>query len=150
MLIRVTGSRIIVPVCPVRLVRPWSRSPGLSNGYLPLVRTFVFQWICLPKRGETRVIQVGSPTIHLSHRSAFHAETGFHFCTTCGATGRVCLDALASECTYCSNSGGRQNMVRLSKGLMPGESAAALPSAPAGPFWRVGLGSRDPPACWRK
>ena len=27
-------------------------------------------------------------------------------------------------------------MVRLSKGLMPGESAAALPSAPAGPFWR--------------
>ena len=27
-------------------------------------------------------------------------------------------------------------MVRLSKGLMPGESAAALRSAPAGPFWR--------------
>ena len=78
-----------------------------------------------PTLRPTGTVQVGHQQLHSSHDAAFEPLLEVWFCRTCGFYGDQNLRNLAEPCTRTLNKTGRQNLVRISKGLMPGASQRA-------------------------
>ena len=70
-------------------------------------------------------IQVGHQTIDRSHAVIRDKGLDLWACTTCGASGRERLEALARPCPGFLSRYGADALNRINKGLLPGASAAA-------------------------
>ena len=63
--------------------------------------------------------------IHGSHDVLYHTGIRTWACKSCGNVGKEKLDGLAKPCAGQANKAGRENLARISKGLMPGDTQEA-------------------------
>ena len=70
-------------------------------------------------------IQLRHVRIHESHEVRWLSDLSTWLCTTCGLFGIEVLEGLDNTCSQVRTRAGKQNIARVKRGFMPGESRLA-------------------------
>ena len=75
--------------------------------------------------GANQAVVVGGLTIHESHELSWEPDLLIWYCRTCGRTATHQVRALHKKCSGVLDKKGRDNLGRVSRGLLPGDSREA-------------------------
>ncbi|CAK0907611.1 unnamed protein product [Prorocentrum cordatum] len=70
--------------------------------------------------------RIANQEAHESHIVLYVEELGLHYCKKCGCIARESMRKLVQVCEETPGQMGKQNLLRIAKGLQPGTSAMAL------------------------